>query len=443
MSKQKNHKALVLTALRDGQRSITDIKEATGLSREEIKKALYHQIGNLVDRDSQDYQGNFWLTAEGQAWVEENAPEKPQKAQSKTPPPPHQERRVESHESPPPPEEPRNLDQRDLFTEQLKAVGVRRDVIATITDIFFTGDINDMRWAEEALGNQAAGYVSPTQKKLVLSWWARTRGLEYEGSPAPAKEVAVTTPAPASTPTTESSSPSGLPPLDLGMGYDVQKVEGEWRVVPNGPMTYKEAWDRLERQRMLDNLPKHPVGSTPAGSPAGGGENPAGAAGPTDLMNLLMTKMIDNLFEKKDGGDSQLVGVIQGLQQKVADLQNAAQNQRLEQIETALSQVLTRDPVAELQRVQQMKAALGVPDGGPVVTDQSPAVQLIKDSTDKLDRNVNHLIGVFERVMLRNEKFIPENTRSPEERTSMAASLLEEVEGRERFSQVRSQAFGI
>jgi hypothetical protein len=88
-----------------------------------------------------------------------------------------------------------------------------------------------------------------------------------------------------------------------------------------------------------------------------------------------------------------------------------------------------------------MKERLG--GGGPVVTDQSPAVQLIKDTTDKMDKNVSRMVGLFERTMLHSDVFNPENTRTPKDRESKAGELLGEVESRDRSRGLRKEAFGI
>jgi len=88
-----------------------------------------------------------------------------------------------------------------------------------------------------------------------------------------------------------------------------------------------------------------------------------------------------------------------------------------------------------------MKQRLG--GGGPVVTDNSPAVQLIKDTTDKMDKNVARLTGLFERTMLHSEVFNPEKTRTTQERDSKAGELLSEVQSRERSRTLRKDAFDV
>ena len=79
----------------------------------------------------------------------------------------------------------------------------------------------------------------------------------------------------------------------------------------------------------------------------------------------------------------------------------------------------------------------------PVVTDQSPTVQLIKDQSDKLDKNMNRLAGILERTMLRGqEDVIPKEHSTPEERDQRAERLLGRMEQAGRSRELRRDLFG-
>jgi len=114
---------------------------------------------------------------------------------------------------------------------------------------------------------------------------------------------------------------------------------------------------------------------------------------------------------------------------------------RFEHLEGVIAQLAARDPWDEYDRIEAMKQRFG--GGAPVVTDQSPAVQLIKDTTDKMDKNVSRMVGLFERTMLHSDVFNPETTRTTKEREGKAGELLGEVQSRDRSRGLRKEAFGV
>ncbi len=59
-----------------------------------------------------------------------------------------------------------------------------------------------------------------------------------------------------------------------------------------------------------------------------------------------------------------------------------------------------------------------------------------------MDKNVNRLVGIIERTVLKSEEFAPEKTRSPQERESKAVELLGEAQSRERSRGLRVDVFG-
>ncbi|KKK63339.1 hypothetical protein LCGC14_2995260, partial [marine sediment metagenome] len=82
---------------------------------------------------------------------------------------------------PVPPKEPVALDSKQKFINELKAIGVTPvTTIPTIASIFFEGDIDSLSWLNHVLKEVAAGWVTPRHRRLVMEWWARTRGLPFE-----------------------------------------------------------------------------------------------------------------------------------------------------------------------------------------------------------------------------------------------------------------------
>jgi len=155
----------------------------------------------------------------------------------------------------------------------------------------------------------------------------------------------------------------------------------------------------------------------------------------------MMKKMLDNMFEGKKGKEDGESATVQKLMERIENMEREKSEERMERLEGMVANIAARDPWEDYDRIEAMKQRLGV--GGPVVTDQSPAVQLIKDSTDKMEKGMNRLIGVVERTALHSEEFTPETTRSSKQREEKAGELLGEVTQRERSRDLRRGAFGV
>lgn len=142
------------------------------------------------------------------------------------------------------------LDQRHDFIMRLVAVGVRpKEVTSTIADIFFSGDINNLTWLDSVLSRDAGGYILPHQRRLIFSWWARTRGLLYADEDLPGDESFWKKPNDAG----EKTNPHALDrPPDVGLGWIVDKNKrGVWIPMPGGPLTYDQALDHANRRNLL------------------------------------------------------------------------------------------------------------------------------------------------------------------------------------------------
>lgn len=336
------------------------------------------------------------------------------------------------------------LDQRGMFIKHCTDIGIApKEAIPTIADIFFSGDIDSLTWLNQVLSKDAAGYVNHTQRRLMMSWWANTRRLDFDeeeyGFPPQGKGEKDTKGKKAGA---EEAKPERR--LDPGMGWKVDRdKDGAWITVPGGPMSYQEAVEAAERRALIDSY-KRGGGDQEAEGEEGSEEGaPARKGGKRQetLVEYMMKKMVDNMLEGNKGkgdGDSETV---RQLTERIDTMEKERQEERFDRIEGMVAQIASRDPWEDYDRIEAMKQRLG--GGAPVVTDQSPAVQLIKDTTDKMDKNVSRMVGLFERTMLHSDVFNPETTRSTKERESKAGELLGEVQSRDRSRGLRKEAFGV
>jgi len=336
------------------------------------------------------------------------------------------------------------LDQQSMFIKHCTDIGIApREAIPTIADIFFSGDINSLPWLNQVLSQDASGYVTHTQRRLMMSWWANTRRLDFDeeeyGFPPQGKGEKETKGKKIGA---EETKPERR--LDLGVGWKVDRdKDGAWIAQAGGPMSYQEAVDAAERRALIDSYGRG-KGEDEGEAGAEGAEDTAGRKGskrPETLMEYMMKKMVDNMLEGGKGkgdGDSDTV---RQLTERIETMERERQEERFDKIEGMVASIAARDPWEEYDRIQAMKERLG--GGTSVVTDQSPAVQLIKDTTDKMDKNVARMVGLFERTMLHSEVFNPETTRSTKERETKATELLDTVQSRDRSRALRKEAFNL
>lgn len=119
----------------------------------------------------------------------------------------------------------------------------------------------------------------------------------------------------------------------------------------------------------------------------------------------ILTLPIERAFPDKDSRDDE----VKALREELNREREARQEERFNRLEGMVSSALNRNPVQDYLEMKQQVEAIEGPRQPPVVTDQSPTVQLIKDQSDKLDKNMNRLAGVLERAMLRGqEDVVPE-----------------------------------
>jgi len=159
-----------------------------------------------------------------------------------------------------------------------------------------------------------------------------------------------------------------------------------------------------------------------------------------------MDKMLDKLFDDKlgrsDGDNPQITALSQQLQQATATIQELKGNQEREwreRVEANIAAIASRNPWEDPQGIEAMRQRLGISNSA--VTDQSPAVQVLKDSADKLDKNVGRMVGIVERMILQPDLFRPEETRTPAEKEQKAGAILAVAQKSARSSELRKRAF--
>ncbi len=341
------------------------------------------------------------------------------------------------------------LNPRAQFEQLLQGTGVEKVYIPTISNLFFNGDIDKLEWLRQVLTRHAAGFVSPQQMRMIFASWSQARGLPYDpdefaidesGKGKGGKAVEKPPAKPISAQVLE----------EAGVGFKIGKdKDGDWVPQAGGPMTYEAAVSAAERRQALSIMQAGggddgdgASGEEPEGRPA-----PRGARTHQDFRDKFLDKVLDKLLDSGLGHHDEDSPALQALQvslnqanQTIQELKEDREQDRLERMEANIAAIASRDPWSDPVEVARIRQALGVTSSA--VTDSSPAVQLIKDQTDKMDKNVSRLVGIVERVILKEDVFRPEETRSPAEKEAKAGALLSEAAGRDRSRELRKRTFG-
>ncbi|MBA7697742.1 hypothetical protein ES703_106410 [subsurface metagenome] len=342
------------------------------------------------------------------------------------------------------PKAPVALDQKQMFIKHMSDIGVGpKEAIPTIADLFFAGEIDDLDWLNTVLKRHAAGYVSPHQRNLIVGFWAKTRGLPYSEDEESWK-VPDKTGKGLAKDKAGAKEEKPAHPMDLGIGWKVGKDRaGDWLPQQGGPLTYEDALDRAERRATIaaystgggdEESEEAPEGETAA-------PTKKGKAAAPPFVETLMLKMFDNMMDGGGGKGSASDAKVEALEGQIAAMRDDRMEERFQNMEGLIAQAVSHNPWDDFSSFQQQAQRFGYAPN--VVTDQSPAVQLIKDSTEKLDRNISRLLGIVERTALRSEEFTPEETRTTGARDQKAGELLSTVQGRDRSRQLRRDAFGV
>lgn len=339
------------------------------------------------------------------------------------------------------------LDARGKFAVLVASTGVDKDMVPTIRDQFFNGDINKLSWLRQVLLTNSLGFVTVNQARVIITSWGQFCGLPYN---------------PDDLPTEESSQGKGgkasAKPLsaqladEAGIGYRVDVDQwGNWKAVVGGPLSYQEALDKAERRATIAAMTAGQVvaGAEEAAEGTEGKQAPKGMKKVESLQDYFMKKVIDEFIEGKKGkGDGESSELVRALQTQISTLQTSLKDMkdqqlqdRLGSMEANLAAIASRDPWSDPAELARARQSLGIPS--TTVTDNSPVVQILKDSSDKLDKNVGRLVGLVERVALKSDEFRPEEKRSSEEKEAAASALLTEAASRDRSKALRQRTFGL
>lgn len=325
------------------------------------------------------------------------------------------------------------LDSRQGFIQRLGNIGVTpKEAIPTIADIFFSGDIDSLEWLDHVLRKDAAGFVNAHQARLVLSWWAQTRGLPYDPERFVFEEVKGKGEGSRVGKRVEEKAV-----LDPGIGWKVGKDNaGDWVAQPGGPLTYLDALAAARERAALAIYAVAVEEEEGEEEGEGKGRRPKRPRPVETLADKLILQILTKTLEGGGGQSDE----VKRLTDKIERMETERQEDRFSRVEGLLAELTNRDPWEEYDRMKGWRESRGLET--PLVTDQSPAVQIVKDTADKLDKNVNRLVGIIERTALRSEAFTPEETRSAEEQEHRAGQLLGQAEGREKSRDLRRKTFG-
>lgn len=311
----------------------------------------------------------------------------------------------------------------EKFRALLQDCDVRR-ALDTITETFFSGDPEDLEHLVSVL-DDARAYVSPLQRRLIVRYWARyikrdvpplleDRLNRQEGEKS------------------DRQRPGSEFVEDIGWKVEKDR-EGDWVPRPGGDLSYEKALRyaatmNATRGSAAEEGDDEQEGETSTGKRRrrAGGRDP------------IVTLLIERAFPDKDSRDEE----VKALREELAREREARQEERFNRLEGMVSSALNRNPVQDYLEMKQQVEAIEGPRQAAVVTDQSPTVQLIKDQSDKLDKNMNRLVGLLERTMLRGEEVIPEDHSTPEEREKRAERLLGRMEQAGRSRDLRQELFG-
>lgn len=328
----------------------------------------------------------------------------------------------------------KTLDSRGVFIELLKTVGVKPDsIIPTLANTYFAGDVDDLKWLEDCLMKTGRGFVTPNQFRSIRLNWSKTRGLPFNAAEFKDEDE------PSTSPKVKAPGKGGT--VDPGIGWKIEKDKnGEWVARPGGPIEdYEVALDRAERRQALQQY----TGSGGEGDDEQPKIKSGAKAQPSltdQLLSTVLTKMVENMDGGKNRGESDEVKL---LREEVRRMKEDKQEQRFERIEGMITNIANRDPLAEFEDIQERRKKLGLV-AAPVVTDASPAVQLIKNTGDKLDKQVDKITGLLERQMLLREgDYKPEETRTLQDREAKAEQLSQVISTRERSRELRKKLFDL
>lgn len=317
----------------------------------------------------------------------------------------------------------------DFFERLLQDCDVRR-ARDTITRFFFAGDVHDLGNLLEVL-EEARGYINPNQARLILRSWSRYIGADLAQVARMEERLG--------RPAGGSSKEPDEDHFIEGLGWTVAKDrDGDWIPKPGGELSHREAlkWaatnNAIRQPRAGDDEDDE---ETPKGRKGRHGGGRQEQQQPT-LLEIITT--VKELFTPENSGKDDEV---RQLREEMARMRETQEENRFQQLEGMITSLTNRNPIADFLAMRVQLNELAPPPS--VVTDNSPTVQLLKDQTDKMDRGVNRLAGILERVALRgHDEIEPESRYTDDEREAKASAAIKSMEQGEESKQLRQELFG-
>lgn len=404
----------ITTALQDreGPMSVDDIVTATGHDRNKLYRRLWEMKRSHQVESDPHHQGIYWLP--------DLPPEnKPQAATNG---------RVEALSPPSSTDDdlvPLSGDEEE-FKRLLVDCSVTR-ARETITRTFFGGDHTDMENLVSVL-QDARAYVNIGAARMILRYWARYIGGDLGQLPKLEERL-------------ESRTGSNQTPDEdhfiEDMGWQVVKdKDGDWITKPGGELTQREALKWAATNNAI--RPAREDDEEDEAPKRRGSRQPARQEQP-NMLEIITT--VKELMTPADtsGKDDQ----VRALTERIEQMDRDRQDDRMTKLEELMAATVNRNPVTEFLQMRDQMDAMNPRSG---VTDNSPTVQLVKDTSDKLDRNMTRLAGIIERVALRapsaTDENIPDQEYTPEEREDRAGKLVDRMSQNSESKQLRRELFG-
>ena len=392
----------VLKALTErGPQSISDLRVATNLKRRQVEDALNDL--NAQGKVERMEDGTFRALA-GQ----------PESAAPGSPPAGGSPAADEGTQN-----QPLSGDQ-DEFRRLLQDCDVRK-ALDTITKTFFAGDPEDLNHLASVL-EDARAYVQPLYKRMIVRYWARYIHREVP----PILDELLNRPE-------GDKGDRNRPGADLmeDIGWKMVKDrDGDFVALPGGELTYEKALRYAATTMASRGSPKGEVG--------GDDDEPTTDKRRRGGQDPLVTLLLDRLLPKEGGSDDKVAV----LEAKLEKLQEDARAAEMSELKGMVAAIANRDPIADFLAMKERLVLIDGGPRGPEVTDQSPVVQLYKDTSHMMDKNVNRLVGMMEQLMLRGAgELVPEDTSTPAEREAKAEALLAEMDQGDRSRALRKELF--
>ncbi|KKL61750.1 hypothetical protein LCGC14_2192200 [marine sediment metagenome] len=388
----------IMEALQGGPLDIQELKKATGIGEKSMQARLYDlRQKDLVARSE---EGEFRALATARPTDEVVVNTRTGEIVEK--PADHSGAQTQ------PVRQPLTGD-RARFMELLKDCDVRKG-LDTIVESVFTGDPENMAFVLEVLEDSRA-MVNSQQRRMIIRHWAR-----YMQSTLPDSiEERLRNP-------DAAPSAGGGEALMEDIGWKVEKDrDHEFVPKPSGPLTYEKALRHAATMNAVgrsnddddddDDEEEEAVSTRGRKGKKGGG-----------VEGSILTLLLKRAFPEKPEGDDRLDRALAEIERLKDDKHTDA----MEAMQAQIAALANRSPAEEYQKAKDTISAIA---GPPQVQlgDGSPAALLIKDTGDKLENALSRVAGLFERVLLREGQFVPEEADAAA-LEAQAADVLSQME---------------